>query len=603
MKFPSLKGQIVGLDTETEGLRPYLGDKIFGVSVAISGWSDYFDIRTTPKALDWLRDELPRADIIIGHHKKFDAHFLANEGIEYLDIPWHCTMIVDTLCYEHHHEYSLEAVAQRRLGRGKSTEMIDKWMEMSGAKNKKEAMSTLSQAPEWLVKPYAVTDAELLLPIYFHQLQDVVDQKLERVYKLEMDLQPVLFDMERNGVKCDVQAAHDSIPGLTKIVEDSERELNEIVGFNMNVNSTPQVRKVFAPERVGKYQFKLSDGTLCWQTDAGNPSIDQHVLKEMTHPAAALIRKVRKVKKLRDTFVKGHILSNIDAKGYVHTTFNATRNDEDAGTVTGRLSSTDPAMQQINGRDKDTSKILRSMFIVEEGFDWLGKDFSSADFRIATHYLNDSSMIQTYNNDPNTDFHQYVAEITGIPRSPEYAGGPSSKVLNLSMAFGAGAGKIASQMKMPFTVEEWNGKMMLKAGPEATAVINSYHHKFPVFKKFAKNAAAVAKDRGYILSLMGRKLRFVDGSYHKAAGYLFQSGCAECMKTALVRVWKLIRGTEYKLFLTVHDEAGIKAPKDGKLDDEIHRAYTDFQSEEAYFKLRVPMTASSNRGRNWYETK
>lgn len=603
MNFPSLKGEIVGLDTETSGLRPYLGDKIFGVSVAIAEWSGYFDVRTTPNVFRWLRDELPKAEIIIGHHIKFDAHFLANEGVEYLDVPWHCTMVTDTLCYEHHYEYSLEAVAQRRLGRGKSTEMIDKWMEMSGAKNKKEAMSTLGEAPEWLVRPYAITDAELLLPIYFHQLQDIMDQNLQKVYNLEVELQPVLFDMERNGVKCDVQAAHDSIPMLTEIVDSSEKELNDLVGFKMNVNSTPQVRKIFAPEKVGKYQFKLIDGTLCWQTDAGNPSIDQHVLKEMTHPAAALIRKVRKVKKLRDTFVKGHILSNIDANGYVHTTFNATRNDADAGTVTGRLSSTDPAMQQINGRDKDTSKILRSMFIVEEGYDWLGKDFSSADFRIASHYLNDANMVQAYNDNPDTDFHQFVADITGIPRNPEYAGGPSSKTLNLSMAFGAGAGKVASQMKMPFTVEEWNGRMTLRAGSEATAVINGYHRKFPVFKRFAKNAADVAKDRRYIMSLMGRKLRFIDGSYHKAAGYLFQSGCAESMKVALVRTWKLIRGTDYKLFLTVHDEVGIKAPIDGTLDDEIHRVYTDFKSEEAYFKLRVPMTASSNRGRNWYETK
>lgn len=464
-------------------------------------------------------------------------------------------------------------------------------------------MATLSQAPEEIIRPYAITDAELLLPIYHHQMKDIEEQGLIKIYNLEAELQPVLFDMERNGVKCDVQAAYDSIPILTDIVDSNEKELNDLVGFKMNVNSSPQVRKIFAPERIGKYQFRLIDGTLCSQTDSGNPSIDQNVLKEMKHPAAVLIRRIRKIKKLRDTFVKGHILSNVDNGGYVHTTFNATRNDEDAGTVTGRLSSTSPAMQQINGRDKDTSKILRSLFTVEKGYDWLGMDFSSADFRIASHYLNDQNMIQTYNENPHTDFHQFVSEITGIPRSPDYAGGPSSKTLNLSMAFGAGAGKIALQMGMPYTIEECNGRMVLRAGREAQDVIDTYHRKFPVFRKFAQSASSVAKTRGYIMSLMGRKLRFVDGNYHKAAGYLFQSGCAECMKTSLVRIWRLLKTTEYKMFLTVHDEIGIAAPVGGLLDDQIHRIYTDFQSNESPFLLRVPMTASFKRGSNWYETK
>jgi DNA polymerase-1 len=604
MNFPSLTDLIIGLDTETTGLRPYLGDTAFGISLAFEGWSGYFDIRRTPEVIPWLQDELPKAQLIIGHHWKFDWHFMNKLGIEYLDVPCHCTMITDTLIYEHHLKYGLEDVAQRRLGIGKSSEMIDKWKEMSGAKSKSQAMSTLKDAPFELVSPYAIRDAELLLPIYHSQWVDIKEQNLERVYRLEMDLLPVLADMERGGVHCDVEAAHASIPKLTEIINSNQILLNNIVGFNMNVNSTPQVRKVFAPEKIGKWQFKLLDGTLCWATGAGNPSIDQNVLKEMTHPAAALIRRVRKDTKLRDTFVSGHILSNIDERGYVHTTFNSTRNDADAGTVTGRLSSTEPAMQQINGRDKDTASVIRAMFIPDDGDDWLGADYSSADFRIAAHYLNDSQMIAAYNEKPDTDFHGFVAEMIGIPRSPRFAGDPNAKTLNLSMAFGAGAGKTAMQLGMPFSVEEWgDGRMKLVAGQEAQAVLNTYHNKFPAFKAFSKQATAVAKDRGYIRSLMGRKLRFVNNDAHKAAGYLFQSGCAEAMKTKLVEVWRLLRGTPYRLFLTVHDELAISAPRNGTMDKEIHSVFTDFQSDNAPFKLRVPMTASFNRGANWYEAK
>ena len=569
----------------------------------MDGWSGYFDIRRDPEALSWLREELPTANLIIGHHLKFDVHMLANEGVNVIHVPWHCTMITDTLCYEHHLSYGLDEVAKRRCKMTKRGDMIDEWMRISGHRTRKAAMQHLADAPYELVAPYAIQDAELLLPIFKDQLADLREQDLGKVYALEMQLLPVLYDMERHGVRCDVEAAHKAIPELTKIIEADQATLNQLVGFDMNVNSTPQVRRIFQPEQLNKHQFKLVDGTICWKTKSGGPCIDQNVLKEMVHPAAGMIRKIRKIVKLRDTFISGHILSNIDDRGYVHTTFNSTRNDSDAGTVTGRLSSTDPALQQINGRDADTSKILRSMFLPDEGDEWLGADFSSADFRIAAHYLNDPRMLDAYAENPNTDFHGFVSEMTGIPRSPAYAGGPSSKTLNLSMAFGAGAGKIALQMGMPFTIEERDGKMFLVAGEEAQKVIQAYHAKFPVFKSFSKSAADVAKNRGYIRSLMGRKLRFVNNDGHKAAGYLFQSGCAEVMKTALVRVWHSLQGTGYKLFLTVHDEVGISAPMGGLIDDEIQRIYTDYQSEEAPFILRVPMTSTFKRGANWYETK
>lgn len=610
MNYPSLKGEIVGLDTETTGLRWALGDKVFGVSVAIAGWSGYFDIRRTPNVLDWLRVELPRASKIVGHHLKFDALMLRKEGIEYLDVPWHCTMITDAICFEHHHEYSLEAVAQRRLHIGKKKDLVQRWMQMCNTKSETVAMERLHMAPFELVEEYALQDARVLLPIYYDQMEDITKQDLFKTYNLEMDLLPALMDMEWGGVRTDVQAAHESIPKLTTLIDQQQSALNKEVGFDMNVNSTPQVRKVFKPEKLGKYQYKLVDGTITWCTPAGGPKIDQNVLKEMVHPAANMIRKLRKVTKLRDTFVKGHILKNIDDRGYVHTTYNSTRNDADAGTVTGRLSSTDPALQQINGRDQDTASILRSMFLPDEGDDWLGADYSSADFRIAAHYLNDPVMIKAYNDDPDTDFHQFVADMTGIPRKAEFAGGPNAKTLNLSMAFGAGGGKIAMQMGMPFTVEEWKGfngdaepRMRLVAGPEAERVLTTYHGKFPAFRAFSKLATAVAKERGFIRSLMGRKLRFDGKDFHKAAGYLFQSGCAECMKTSLVRVWRMLRKTEYRLFLTVHDEMGISAPKGGMLDQEIHRLYTDFYSDSAPFILRVPMTSTFKRGANWYEVK
>ena len=159
--LPSLKNKIVGIDTETTGLSWASNDSAFGISIAIDGWSKYVDIRQDFKFVEWLKQELPRAKVIIGHHLKFDIHFLYKLGIDVSDVPWHCTMITDTLCYEHHNSYGLNDVAKRRLGLSKANDMIENWMELGKFKSKKLAMASIQHAPYELVAPYAIKDAEL----------------------------------------------------------------------------------------------------------------------------------------------------------------------------------------------------------------------------------------------------------------------------------------------------------------------------------------------------------------------------------------------------------------------------------------------------------
>jgi DNA polymerase-1 len=282
----------------------------------------------------------------------------------------------------------------------------------------------------------------------------------------------------------------------------------------------------------------------------------------------------------------------------------------DAGTVTGRLSSTDPALQQITKRDKANAAILRALFLPDPGDDWFCADFSQVDFRCAAHLINTPNIINAYQEDPTLDYHQVVSDMTGIPRNPPYAGAPNTKQINLGLAFGAGAGKLAFMMGMPYELGEYRGRMAYFPGQEAKRIFDQYHYKLPGVKAFMKHAESVAKARGYVRTLTGRRLRFfTTGGEHKAAGLLYQAYAADLHKIGLIRVDNLLRegtsGLEQKaparLMVSVHDEIGVSMRPDGKLKSRIIHEYTDFNSDTSWINMRVPITASGEYGVNWWE--
>jgi DNA polymerase-1 len=349
----------------------------------------------------------------------------------------------------------------------------------------------------------------------------------------------------------------------------------------------------------------LIDGTLVGPTkNGGGPSIDQNVLREMKHPLAKKILDLRKTIKLRDTFIRGHVIGSADDDGYVHTTFNQTRNDADAGTVTGRLSSTDPALQQITKRDKDNAAILRSMFLPDRVHVLLCADYSQVDFRCGAHLQNDPNVIAAYQANPALDYHQVVSDMTGIPRNPPYAGAPNTKQINLGLSFGAGTGKLAFMMHMPYEIREYKGKMQYVAGPEATKIFNLYHAKLPAVKEFMRRAENVARERGYVRTQIGRRLRFPRGvGAHKAAGLLYQAYAADLHKAGLVMVDRAIREQKLpaRLMLSVHDEIGVSMSQDDAVRDQIVKWYTYFSASDAPIRMRVPIVASAEYGVNWWE--
>ena len=601
--FPEIpKGEIIALDYETTGLKYWESDfRVFGVAVAVGDQSWYWDTRETSGLLAWTID-LIKDRKVIAQNAQYEYQCSRVIGADPRRTDWYCSMVAECLIDEHHLTYDLASIAKYNNVDSQKTQILEGIRAAMGWRDSREVLSRLSEVPLVVVAPYGASDASDALQIYHSQKPKIVAQELGRVLKLEMDLLPVLADMSWGGVRVDLEAAHAAIPKLDIQEEQLQKEINQITGGKFNVNSSPQVRAFFAPEPVSKFQWKLIDGTLVGPTKGGtNPSIGQDALRSAAHPLAAKILALRKCIKLRDTFLKGHIIASADGDGYVHTSFNQTRNDADAGAITGRLSSTEPALQQITNRDKINAEILRSMFLPDAGQYWMAADYNQVDFRMAAHLINDSTIIAAYKANPKTDYHQAVSDMTGIPRNATYAGAPNTKTLNLSLAFGAGAGKIAHSMGMPYGVKEYKGKMVYVPGDEAKAVFDKYHTMVPGVRLFSKHAEAVAKETGHVKTIVGRRLRFPHGmGAHKAAGLLFQAYAADVNKMGMIAVDNYIRdnGLPARLMLSVHDEIAVSMADDMPLALKISEA---FVSPGEILGLRVPVLASTTITPTWWK--
>lgn len=604
--FPRIpKSDVISLDYETTGLNFWAEDfRIVGVSVACQGGAWYWDTIQTPRVVDWLRDMLPGRQVV-AQNAQYEYQCTRLLGIDPRSIVWYCTMINACLIDEHQLTYDLASIAKHNGIESKKHEILESIRAQMGYATAAEVLRRFSEIPVAIATPYGISDASDALRIYERQRHEINRQGLWTVSQLEMDLLPVLADMSWGGVRVDLEAAHRAIPMLDESEHRLQKEIDELVGRPFNVNSTPQIRDFFKPEPVNKFQWRLIDGTLVGPTKGGKgPSLDQNAMREIKHPLAEKILALRKTIKLRDTFIRGHVIGSADGDGYVHTTFNQTRNDQDAGTVTGRLSSTGPALQQITKRDKENAAILRAMFLPDEGQRWLCCDYSQVDFRCGAHLQNDPAVLAAYAMNPTLDYHQVVSDMTGIPRNPPYAGAPNTKQINLGLSFGAGTGKLAFMMHMPYEIREYKGKMQYVAGPEATQIFDLYHQKLPAVRQFMKKAENVAKETHYVKTATGRRLRFPRGiGAHKAAGLLYQAYAADLHKYGLIMVDRVIREERLpaRLMMSCHDEIGVSADELDEVRATVVQRYTDFSSESSPIKMRVPITASGDFGPNWYE--
>lgn len=594
-------------DTETTGL-VYPIDRAFGISISTPDGKDYYwDIRRQPKVIDWLNDQmLLFRGRVICHNAKFDYMMSHNAGIKLPINQLDDTATRAVLINEHLNSYDLDSLSKKYTNKEKLTGVYEELAGIfGGAATKKVQMRNISDAPVEVVAPYAKADTRATLELWNWQEEEIERQGIHDIVEFERGLMPTFIRANMRGVRVDLDAAEQAMAKITPQIEEAQAKLSQAAGWDINVNSASQIKKMFNPKQGPDGEWYVGEERI-GKTASGAPSLKAEFLREMSDPRAMLIVDIRSMLKTRDTFLGKHILEHAHGDR-VYPNINQNKG-EDGGTGTGRLSYTDPALQQIPSRNKLVAAIVKACFLPEEGHDWVDADQSSFEVRSFAHLINDQALIQAYRADPETDMHQYVADLTGLVRNATYSGEPNSKQLNLSMIFNSGNGAIADKMGLPWEWESFlprgkadkpeNYVWYKKAGPEAMAVINKYHRTLPGVKRLAEKAKRVAEDRGFLFTSTGRRLRFPRGyKSYKASGLLIQATAADENK----RCWKVIEETmEYgHLILNTHDSYSMSIEK-GKCEQQARAVKSAIENSSSW---RVPLVLEVNHpGANWWES-
>ena len=606
MEFPNLQQfDHFAYDTEDTGLR-YKVDVVFGFSISTPDGKDYYyDVRETPKAVDWLNDSAMVYDgTIICHNASFDYRMSDHSGIylplEQLDD----TVVRACLIDEHLFAYDLDSLGKKYIGRGKYGDIYRELADLFGGQATRNVqMPNLWKAPYEIVAPYAKDDTRTTLELWEWQQKEIKRQNLDDIVAFERQLMPTLIRAEMRGIRVDLDYAEEAFDKLTPFLDEKQQLINKIAGEDVNVNSSPQIKSIFCPVEISEGVWTASDGTPIGTTPNGGPSINAEILRGMDTPLSNAIIDLRSLLKTRDTFLAKHVMEHAIGD-YVYPTINQNKG-EDGGTGTGRLSITNPALQQIPSRNKKIAAIIKPCFLPPEGMVWCDCDESSFEVRVFADLIGNDQIVAAYRQNPSLDLHQYVADLTNLVRNAEYSGQPNAKQLNLSMIFNSGDGAIADKMGMPwepasFTKRNGDVVSYKKAGREAKEVIERYHRRIPGVRELAARDQKIAERQGFITTYFGRKLRFPRGyKSYSASGIRIQATAADLNKEN----WLLIEeqlgkdGEFGHLLLNTHDSYSLALPEDWK--PHYKRVKEALEEED---RLKVPLILDwSGTGYSWQQ--
>lgn len=555
---PNIDGGNFVIDTECTGLDIIKDHPLY------LGWrlEDRHGVeRWTPQLVDWLNDYLPTAKQVIAHNAKYDTHMMLQGGVSPAVInytPIFCTMVGAQLCNEHQGSYSLDALGDELFGLKK----------IGGVD-----VTDIRNTPLEAIEEYVNQDTLICQRLFKDESREIDLQGIERISDLEMQVVKVLMRMERRGVPIFKDRAEKALHMMREAIDTADDDLWQCVGYRTNPNSQKALRLAF--EMLGLPVPK---------------SFDKEHLELVNHPVAEKILDYRQILVCKNTFVEG-LQDFVSSDGRIHCNINQNKGD-DGGTKTGRLSMTEPNLQQIPMRVKSVAKVVRSMF-GQAGLGWCSGDWSQFEYRIFGHFVGDENVLEAYRNDPKTDFHQALANITGLVRD-------RAKRLNLSLVFGAGDGKTAKMLGLPYTEYEENGVTRYRPGPEAERVFNQYHSRVPKTKPYLRAATQEAEAKGFIRSIYGRKIRFPDRSKaYKAGGLRFQASAADIMKEKLIEMdYELIRDNRgAELVLVVHDEFDTLCPTEER--ERTCKIMKEIMEDVPALKL--PVLAEVSHGSDWWE--
>lgn len=574
MNLPNnIAGENFVLDTETTGLNITLDVPLY------LGWrlpGRHGVVRWTDGLVEWLNDHLPTARSIVAHNAKFDCHMMIQGGvlpavIDYT--PVYCTMVGEQLCDEHRLSYSLDDLGQDLLKMRKSRSLYEVMADKYGGKPDKSQLRHLRHAPLELIEEYVNQDTNICHHLFGRQQREIPHQGLERISEIEQQVVKVLMRMERRGAPILADRVEKAIYLMRDAVDVADDDLWQCVGYRTNPNSGPALKLAF--HMLGLPEMD---------------SFDKEHLSLIDHPVGQKILDYRQILVTQNTFVEG-LQGFVTTDGKIHCNFNQNKH-EDGGTRTGRLSATKPNLQQIPMRVEAVAKVVRSLF-GEKGREWCAGDWSQFEYRIFAHFVGDENVLAAYRNNPATDYHQALADITGIPRK-------DAKRVNLGLVFSMGEGKLAKTLGLPCTEYEEDGKTRYQPGPEAQLLFSQYHSRVPKTRPYLKASAQEGMAKGFIRSIFGRKIRFPDrNKSYKAGGLRFQSSAADLMKLKLVELDQALMcsGIGSELILAIHDEFDVLSPQ----GEEVATCKIMKQVMEDIPELKVPVLSDVSHGSDWWE--
>lgn len=574
-----LTNKIFSLDTETTSIEA-LDAKLVGLSFSTEDFRAWYvpvsrETEKAKKILEIFRPVYENPKILkVGQNLKYDLTVLANYDI-HLSGPLFDTMLAHYLIQpelRHNMDYLAEIYLNYK------TIHIE---ELIGPKGRgQKNMGDLE--PKDIYK-YACEDADVTLRLMKPLAEELRKNSLEEVFQnIEMPLMPVLARMERNGVVLDTETLKEVENDFTVRLQTLEKDIYELAGHEFTINSPRQVGEVLFGE------LKLSEKVK--KTKSGQYSTSEEVLRDLhsKHPIVQKILDYRGLKKLLSTYVEALPKLINPATGHIHTSFNQ------AVTATGRLSSSNPNLQNIPVRGEDGREI-RKAFIPEAGEIFFSADYSQIELRIMAHLSGDEHMIEAFNAGHDVHaataariFHKDIKDISKDERR-------KAKTANFGIIYGISAFGLAERMDVSRT--------------EAKELIDSYFEMYPKIKDYISKAVDTAREKGYIETEFGRRRYLPDINSRNAVvrGYAernavnapIQGTAADIIKIAMIRVQQRLdaEGCKARMMLQVHDELNFSVPVDEF--DKVKRIV--IEEMQGAYKMSVPLEADCGEGKNWLE--
>ena len=576
--------EVFAFDTETDSL-DYMVANLVGLSFATEeGVAAYVpvahDYLDAPQQLDrdWVLEQLKpiledESQAKVGQNLKYDMSVLARYGIEMKGIK-HDTMLASYVFNSVGGKHDMDSLALRFLQHSCIS------FEQIAGKGKKQL--TFNQIELGEASPYAAEDADVTLRLHNRLMENIEqDEKLKAIYEeIEVPLIPVMSRIERTGVFIDDMLLGAQSQEIAVRLDELEQKAYEIAEQEFNMNSPKQLQAILF-EKMGLPVIK--------KTPSGAPSTNEEVLQELAldYPLPKLIIEYRGLAKLKSTYTD-KLPKMINAEtGRVHTSYHQ------AVTATGRLSSTDPNLQNIPIRN-DEGRRIRQAFVAQHGWKILAVDYSQIELRIMAHLSGDKALLEAFQQ--GKDIHAATAaEIIGVDiEQVTTEQRRRAKAVNFGLIYGMSAFGLAKQLGIP--------------RGEAQHYMDTYFERYPGVMQYMEDTRSAASEQGFVETIYGRRLHLPEiqsrnGMRRKAAERAainapMQGTAADIIKKAMLLVdeWIQAEGDgRVKLLMQVHDELVFEVEESSLA--EIESKVQELMESAA--ELEVPLVAEAGHGDNW----